>query len=202
MVILSPVGDTGLLACSECKYSVLPSRISTHFQGTPHQLPPSERRKLAEDIFDISDIFRDSEDLEKLRIPSSFPYFFPELLLFQDGLACQECPYTIRTESAIIRHYKEVHSWKNPRRKGGKQRKIDDFPWKSNISCQRFFPAGPKSAYFRVNSRKILKDYARLEEEEVLDSRPLSLEELEDLEENQTRNLSIRTQGIYIYMIL
>ncbi|KAL6718593.1 hypothetical protein ACLMJK_002827 [Lecanora helva] len=191
MVVLSPIGDTGLLACSECKYAILPSRISTHFQGSPHQLSPEDRRKLAEDISSTSGIFRDSKDLEKLRIPSSFPYFYPELVLFTDGLGCQDCSYTIRTESAIIRHYREEHAWDNPRKKGGKQRKITHFPWKTDLSCQRFFPSGQKSSLFRVNPNRVFSK-ASPEEEGTPES---SESESEDLDENRPQEILIRNQG-------
>ncbi|KAL6716774.1 hypothetical protein ACLMJK_004686 [Lecanora helva] len=191
MVILSPVGDTGLLACTKCKYSILPTRISSHFKGSPHQLSPNERRKVAEDISIISGIFRDLEDLEKLRIPSSFPYFFPELVLFSDGLACQDCPYITRGSKQIIDHYTKIHSWENPRKKGGKQRKIKNFSWKSNISYQRFFPSGQKSSLFRVNPNRAFYE-ASPEEEGAPES---SETQFEDLDENRPQEIPIRNQG-------
>ncbi len=61
-----------------------------------------------------------------VEIPSSFLYFFSELSLYTDDLACQDCLYIIRSERAIQLHYKNIHSWENLRTKGRVAKKIEN----------------------------------------------------------------------------
>ena len=152
---ISILGDTGFLVCKECKFCVLPTSIDSHFRKQLYRNPQEITKNLFSEVTKYSNLVWGLEDLEKTRIPSSFPFFFSELPLFSDGLACQDCEYFSRSTRVIQRHYIDTHDWSTPRGRGrvSKTTKID-VPWESNILCQRFFPSGPNRTYSRVNPKR------------------------------------------------
>ena len=155
MEYITKIEGTKFLACRECKFAILPTRIDYHFSHPPHSLPKDKRRQISSEIELISEIIRTPSELEKTEIISSFPYFFTEIQLYQDGLACQDCLYITRHTQHIRDHYKEDHGWENPRTRGGKQREAIHLPWELNIPCQRFFLTPPQNQYFRVDPKEI-----------------------------------------------
>ncbi len=179
MEFISILGDTGFLACKECKYSVLPSGIHYHFRSI-HTLSKEKRESIISILEKDARLVWDTNGIRNVEIPSSFPYFFSELSLYTDGLACQDCPYIVRSERAIQLHYRNVHSWENLRTKGRVAKKIEnsekDVPWISNIYCQQFFRSTPGHSYFRVDPRKDFRlggvslEGASSREREVVDS--------------------------------
>ena len=165
MDFISILGDTGLLACLRCKFSVLPSSIDFHFSNSPHRLSPEERRQITSEIEKYPELIQNTSGLEEVDFPTSFLYFFPDLSLYSNGFQCQECFYLSRDRRTIVRHYREEHEWKNPRSRGEKidENEEKDVPWESNVSCQRFFTRGVKSGYFQVNPRRPFGTEARPE---------------------------------------
>ena len=155
MEFISILGDTGFLACRECKYSVLPSTINSHFRRTPHNLSSEIREEILSKARKHPSLIKDLSGVKETEIPPSFPYFFPDLALYSDGLACQDCSYIVRTTRGISKHYKDSHDWENPRRKGRiSKTSLVEIPWKLNIPCQQFFRGSPSKSYFRVNPKR------------------------------------------------
>ncbi len=197
MDFISILGDTGLLACLRCKFSVLPSSIEFHFSSSPHRLSTDERRRITSEIKKYPELIQNASGLEEVDFPTSFPYFFPDLSLYSDGFQCQDCFYLARERKTIIKHYREEHGWENPRSRGERidENEEKDVPWKSNVSCQRFFTRRAKSSYFQVNSRRTFGTGARLE--------VASSEEEDGGRESRknvsrSRSYSIRSQGIFL----
>ncbi len=111
MDFISILGDTGLLACLRCKFSVLPSSIEFHFLNSPHRLSTDERRRITSEIEKYPELIRNTSGLEEVDFPTSFPYFFPDLPLYSNGLQCQDCFYISRDRKTIVAHYREEHGW-------------------------------------------------------------------------------------------
>ena len=109
MEFISILGDTGLVACRECRFSVLPSSFDTHFRAKPHSLSKETREKILSEATKYPSLIWDLENLKNLEIPTSFSYFFPELSLFQDGVQCPEYLYTTRNRISIREHYSTIH---------------------------------------------------------------------------------------------
>ena len=83
-----PIRGTSLLACKECRYAILPSSINYYFRRSPHQLSFDIRAEIFRESSKYASPIRDTTVLESLTIPTSLPYFYPELTLYTDGLAC------------------------------------------------------------------------------------------------------------------
>lgn len=134
---ISILGDTGFLACRECKYSILPLSIKSHFRQTPHSVSPEIRGEILSEAKKYPSLVEDISGIKETEIPSSFPFFFLDLTLYSDGLACQDCLYIARSTRGISKHYRESHDWENPRGKGRISKTLKtDVPWKSDIPCQ------------------------------------------------------------------
>ena len=209
MEYITILGNTGFLACKLCKYSVLSKGLDYHFQKPPHKLPKEERSRILKELDNHSTLVQNREGVREVEIPSSFPYFFPDLALYSDGLGCQECSYYTRNIISIQSHFSDIHSWINPRKKGRtlKDSKLD-LPWKSSIYLQQFFHIDPGRQYFRVDPNRPflgLESHTRLERARSIQGQE-NQEEEENLEEENS--LSIHSQGkyntiyIYIYLLL
>lgn len=118
MEYISILGDTGFIACKQCKYSIILSSLNTHFRLKPHQLSLEIREQILFEAQKYPSLIKSRDGIKDIKIPSSFPFFFPNLALYSDGLACQDCPYIVRSERNILKHYREEHEWENPRGKG------------------------------------------------------------------------------------
>ncbi len=149
--------DIGFLAYKEYKYSVLPSNIYYYFRSI-HTLSKEKRESIISILEKDARLVQDINGIYNVTIPSSFPYFFSELLLYTDGLACQDCLYIVRLERAIQLHYRNIYSWENLRTKGRVAKKIEnskkDIPWILNIYYQQFFRLTLGHSYFRVDPKK------------------------------------------------
>lgn len=155
MDYISILGDTGFLACRECKYSILPSGLNYHFRRTPHSLSSNIREEILSEARKHPSLIWEASGIKDSEIPSSFPFFFPDLALYSDGLACQDCSFIGRSTRVISRHYRDSHDWENPRGKGRIPKASSvTVPWESNISCQQCFHSGSGRPYFRVNPKR------------------------------------------------
>ncbi len=86
--------------------------------------------------------------------------------------------------------------WENPRSRGEKIEENEEkyVPWKSNVSCQRFFTRGAKSGYFQVNPIRTFSAGAR---PEVASSKEGNgSKDVRDV--SRSRSYSIRSQGIFL----
>ena len=137
MEYISILRDTGFLACRECKYSILPSGLDYHFRRTPHNLSSEIRREILSEARKYPSLVQDISGIKETEIPSSFSFFFPNLALYSDGLACQDYSYIARLTRGIQNYYSESYSWENPRGKGRILKTSSlEIPWKSDIPCQ------------------------------------------------------------------
>ena len=124
--------ETDLLICKECKFALIPSRINSHFSGTPHQLKPRIRRQIELDISYIDDLVKSQSEIEA-KIQSFLEtfdntYSIPELAIYSDGLACSHCSYITRSLRPIQNHYRDYHDWKNPRKSGQRKKNSKNDP--------------------------------------------------------------------------
>ena len=198
MDFISILGDTGLLACLRCKFSVLPSSIEFHFSNSPHRLSTDERRRITSEVEKYPELIRESSGLEEADFPTSFPYFFPDLSLYSNGFQCRDYFFIGKERRSIVKHYREEHGWENPRKRGERLKKNEEeeIPWKSGVSYQRFFTKGSKSGYFQVNPRRPFSTGAR--PEVASSGEGDEGEEVRENRENRSRSYSIRSQGIFL----
>jgi len=198
MDFISILGNTGLLACRRCKFSVLPSSITSHFSGSPHRLSTDDRQKVASEIEKYPELIPDATRLRATEFPTSFPYFFPDLSLYSDGFQCQDYFYVAKERKTIIKHYREEHGWENPRKRGEKLKKNEEeeVPWKSGVHYQQFFVRSPGNSYFKVDSRRPFDTGAR--PEVASSDEGDEGEEVRGNREIRSRSYSIRSQGIFL----
>ena len=152
-----------VIICKECEYVVLPSHINTYFVGEPYKLEVSERRKITEEVAEVNRLITNEEVLRQTDFPFPVPTSKPI-----EGLAAPKrgmlqcmfedirgvCRYICKTTGRMRAHCREEHGQKGTRR-GRRPKKhvrdlINSAPWRTNVSCQRFFIQGPKLNY-RIN---------------------------------------------------
>jgi hypothetical protein len=185
------LGETGLLACSECESCVLPSSLDSYLKGKKHQIPTQERSQIVSSFRNNPSLIQTKTRVESLKIPTSLPFYYPELKQYKDGLACQDCPYIHINRQAIRTHYTNNHDWSNPIQKGKKPALPEDTPWISKIPCQQYFTIAPGSEYFRVNPKITYSDYqnksrVNSEDEEIENqSRKSETSESSDIDPDQ-----------------
>ena len=208
MEYITILGNTGFLACKGCKYAVLPKGLDYHFQRLPHKLSKEERSKILLALNDYPTLVQDREGVREGEIPSSFPYYFPDLALYSNGFSCEECSYYTRNRVSIQGHFKNIHNWINPRKRGRASIASQlDLPWKSSIYLQQFFHNDSGRQYFKVDPKRPylgLESHTRLERASNIQE-----QENQEEEENEEENsLLIHSQGkyniiyIYIYLLL
>jgi hypothetical protein len=151
--------------CKECRYAVLPSHINTHFTGGPHRLEKNERRRIVEEVAKVSGLIADEEAL------SQSGFLFPAATSKPiEGLAAPkrgmlQCGlgggrgvyrYICATGRQMKAHRSREHRWTSLGRIGRPPKHAQDpahsTPWRTDVSCQRFFIQGPKSNYFEVQA--------------------------------------------------
>ena len=152
-----------VIICKECKYAVLPSHINTHFAGKPHKLEVEERRKIIQEVATVDGLIINEEMLRQSEFPSPVATRKPieGLAAPSRGLQCmfetggQVCGYICCTIRRIRTHCIEKHQWQSTRKAGRPKKDVDstnNTPWRTNVSCQRFFIQGVKSNYFEVQA--------------------------------------------------
>lgn len=107
MEYISILRDTGFLGYREYKYSILLLSIKSHSRWTPHSISPEIRGEILSKAKKYPSLIRDISGIKETKIPSSFPFFFLDLTLYLDGLACQDYLYIIRSTRGISKHYRE-----------------------------------------------------------------------------------------------
>ncbi|KFZ17941.1 hypothetical protein V501_01471, partial [Pseudogymnoascus sp. VKM F-4519 (FW-2642)] len=139
--------------------------ITTHFAGKPHNLEVDERRKIADEVAEVNGLITNEEVLRRSEFP--FPAATSKPI---EGLAAPKrgmlqcifestngvCGYICGTASRMRAHCIQEHKWASTC-KGGRRKKHvkfpnNDIPWRTDVSCQRFFVQGAKSRYFEVQA--------------------------------------------------
>jgi hypothetical protein len=151
MEYISKVRDTNFLSCKKCKYVLFPSSLDSHFKSSPHRLNTQIRQSIIKEARKWPDLVSNQQEFKEQveRIPKN-PLFFPELSLYHDGLGCHEHSFIAKNRKSIQQHYRDFHDWDNPRPRGKKAKKTDEYPWETGIPCQQFTHSFPGIEYFRV----------------------------------------------------
>jgi superfamily II DNA helicase RecQ len=152
-----------VIICKECKYAVLPSHINTHFAAKPHKLGVEERRKIIQEVAIVDGLIVDEKILRQSEFP--FPAATSKPIkglatpktgalqcMFQTG--DEGCKYICSTVRQMRAHCTKEHQW-NSTQKGRPRNDSEStscMPWRTNVSCQRFFIQGIKSNYFEVQA--------------------------------------------------
>src|ERR1700761_608777 len=156
--------EFGVIVCKQCQYAVLPSNINTHFAADPHKLEVEERRKIIQEVATVDGLIVDEEMLRQSEFlfPAGTTKPIEGLAAPKRGaLQCmfqtggQVCRYICGTIRTMRAHCTKAHQW-NSTQRGGRPKKdsesISHTPWRTNVSCQRFFVQGVKSNYFEVQA--------------------------------------------------
>jgi hypothetical protein len=130
----------------------------------PHRLEVDERRRIAEEVAEVNGLITNEEVLRRSEFPfpaaTSKPIealATPKRGMLQCGLEAIHgaCRYICGTAGQMRAHRSEEHGWKSTR-KGRRPKKHvrhpRGTPWRTNVSCQRFFIQGAKSHYFEVQA--------------------------------------------------
>jgi hypothetical protein len=151
-----------VIICKKCQYAVLPSEINNHFTNTPnHGLSKESRRLISKQVGRVEGLIQNKQTLNQVQFKYPPPNTTPIPGLEKpktDGLGCtfmkegKKCPFVSRFEQPIREHCRDVHQWKNPRKRGGQAKDscTEEVPWEEGIHCQRFFGYGLYSGYFEV----------------------------------------------------
>jgi hypothetical protein len=59
------LSELQIIVCKECKYTVLPIYIDTHFTTKPYNLSKKERQEIAEEVGKIDRLIGDEETLRQ-----------------------------------------------------------------------------------------------------------------------------------------
>jgi hypothetical protein len=156
--------EFGVIICKECQYAVLPSHVNTHFAAKPHKLEVKERRKIIQEVATVDGLMVDEEILRQSEFlfPAATSKPIEGLAAPKRGaLQCtfetggQLCKYICSTVRKMRAHCSKEHEW-NSTHRGGRPKKNSEstscMPWRTNVSCQRFFIQGIKSNYFEVQA--------------------------------------------------
>jgi superfamily II DNA helicase RecQ len=155
-----------VIICKKCQYAVLPSEIDAHFQKMPtHGLSKKSRRRIQEQVAKIHGLIQSQHELQRdgFTFPPPRSPAMPELGMPKtDGLRCtfdskdgKPCQFINRRDQMLREHYRDIHDWVNPRKRGGQSKKVpvEETPWRKEVHCQRFFDHGLYSRYFEVQSQ-------------------------------------------------
>jgi hypothetical protein len=157
-----------VIICRKCQYAVLPSEIDAHFMREPvHGLSKESRRLIFERVAKVEGLVQNKQMLSQVefKYPPPSTRAIPGLGKPKtDGLGCafekdgKKCPFISRFEQPMREHYRDVHKWVNPRKKGRPRRDLEkEVPWETGIHCQRFFTHGLHSKLFRVEEEEPTK---------------------------------------------
>ncbi len=88
MDYISILRDTGFLAYREYKYSILPPSLDYYFRRTLYNLSSKIRGQILTKARKYPSLIQEVSGIKDSEIPSTFPFFFPNLALYLDRLAC------------------------------------------------------------------------------------------------------------------
>jgi len=147
-----------ILVCSICQYGVPVQEAPTHLAKHHRSIPTSQRKSILQAIQPLG-LIKDQKALEWFPLPQSCIPATPELAgPYDDGFQCSRCAYIVRNLTKMKEHCRVVHSWVNPRTKGGdvakKAAQTYEYPWRTGVLCQRFFPSRRGSGWFEVAAER------------------------------------------------
>lgn len=142
------------IICRRCQIGVRHPGLASHLQTQHRELPSGERHRIVQAFQAYPLIPSDAFVVPREPIPP-----FPGIRWYSDGLQCAQpgCTYIVRHPTRIRAHHRLHHQSSYPsglRRSRGRPRKelqTAQALWRSNVPCQRLFPSGSGSLYFRVH---------------------------------------------------
>ncbi|TVY64128.1 hypothetical protein Focb16_v014221 [Fusarium oxysporum f. sp. cubense] len=144
-----------VIICKSCQFACVAKEADSHLR-VQHSMPAAERHIIIQAIQAIPDMIQDQAGLQAFPFPppttKPIPFIAPPR---KDGIACDKCPYIIRTIKDIQKHCINKHRWVNDRGRGRCSKDVEarerQVPWRTGVYCQRFFPGRAASRWFEVN---------------------------------------------------
>ena len=143
--------DYQVLICQGCQYALDPAEVRRHLRENHPTLSPADRSRQEEWIAS-----------QPARAPAQIDWpvqpvpLIADLPYIADGHQCILCQpprqYFCAAISTMKKHYQYTHKWVNPYSRGGSQRyrQHREYPWRTEVPCQRFFTHGRYQQYFEV----------------------------------------------------
>lgn len=168
-----------LVVCVECRFACIANEVATHLRKRHRNISSRERQQIVSIVGQIQNVIRERAELIALQYPpptaDPIPFIDPPKL---DGLRCQLCPYIARQPQKIQAHCRNVHGWRNPRKRGRlavtQSLQHFDVPWTTGVHCQRFFRSREASSWFEVGRDQLqhssTSPQSQLEERDILDT--------------------------------
>lgn len=166
--------DYKVVICKRCQYAIVPVQVDNHIQTKHPSITKDERQSIVQIVATLLDIAQTPENVQH---PSKEGAPIKGLPIFQDGFRCVYeiadgvCNYVCRQLTAIQRHCRVQHQWKNPRRRGriqGHHHAVKTSQiWVEKQPCQRLFQARRWPQYFTVQVDRRLNSSR---DEEVISS--------------------------------
>ena len=126
---VTPIRDTGFIACKTCLIAILPSSINIHFRKSPHRFDQETRNNLFHEIKQWPNlVLNPNQIVLQIDQLSKNPKSFSELTLYRDGLSCFEHSYIVRNRRSIQNHFRQYHNWTNTRPRGRRAKDEDEVP--------------------------------------------------------------------------
>ncbi|KAK7571375.1 hypothetical protein V3481_018589 [Fusarium oxysporum f. sp. vasinfectum] len=150
------VVELNLVICLDCKTAILARQVKAHLVDPLHRqhLTLKERRNISNQILEIPNILKDTDDLQHWKFPppeaEPVPYLEPPL---HNGLGCNSCRYIGRDLRRIREHYRQEHSDVLERGNPVDLSRLDQLShlWRNDVTYQRMFRGGQKSSWFEVS---------------------------------------------------
>ncbi|KAG6996471.1 hypothetical protein FocnCong_v014856 [Fusarium oxysporum f. sp. conglutinans] len=148
--------ELNLVICLDCKTAILAKQVKAHLVDPLHRqhLTLKERRNISNQILEIPNILKDTDDLQHWKFPppeaEPIPYLEPPL---HNGLGCNSCRYIGRDLRRIREHYRQEHSDVLERGNPVDLSRLDQQSdlWRNDVTYQRMFRGGQKSSWFEVS---------------------------------------------------
>ncbi|KAI3561796.1 hypothetical protein IWW34DRAFT_839405 [Fusarium oxysporum f. sp. albedinis] len=145
------VVELNLVICLDCKTAILARQVKAHLVDPLHRqhLTLKERRNISNQILEIPNILKDTDDLQHWKFPppeaEPVPYLEPPL---HNGLGCNSCRYIGRDLRRIREHYRQEHSDVLERGNPVDLSRLDQQShlWRNDVTYQRMFRGGQKSS--------------------------------------------------------
>lgn len=147
--------DYRIIICIECKIACVASQATAHLYKYHESISSKTKRDIIAKVAQIPDLIQDQRGLCDFPFPTASVAPIPVLQEAKtDGLQCITCRYIARQPQQIQAHCRKEHGWVNEWKKGGhiaaKKKVNRTLPYRSGVSCQRFFASRRASGWFEV----------------------------------------------------
>lgn len=142
--------------CTICQVGCVANEVIRHLRGR-HDWPLSQAKVIQTAVHAIPGMIVNQEGLRQWTSPppttQPIPHIAPPV---EDGKACHQCHFVTRQEQWMKDHCRKAHGWVNERGRGRvrkseeAERSTPSVPWRTGVSCQRFFHQRAASHWFEV----------------------------------------------------